>query len=406
MEYITIKEAAEKWEMSERFLQRLCKQGRVEGAKKLGVVWVIPQNAKRPVTSRGQEAKKEQAERAIEIERDKQKHNIMPLMNAMFPLGKAEEYIENIKDKTEKEIALAEYAYYTGDVKKCVSVAGKYIKSDIPELRTSALWLYAFANLSLDKQGDTKKALKIIKELYDNTDDTSPKTERALAVCLYNATLTEMHLAKTLDMPQTQHYAYLLPKGLRYFIFFSQAYYAYTHNLHGTAVGIAETALAFENERYPISSIYLHLVCSIGYIHLGHKDISAHHLREAVKYAKADNFWQPFGELHKELSGMVELVMKKEDKENYRKIISLAKKYSSSWQKLNSEINGNEIYDTLTPTEYTIAMLTARDWSAKEIAAHLEITQDAVHKARTNILSKTSILKQNDFKAVMLMKQN
>ena len=36
MEYITAKEAAEKWGISQRRVQVLCEQGRVDGAKRLG----------------------------------------------------------------------------------------------------------------------------------------------------------------------------------------------------------------------------------------------------------------------------------------------------------------------------------------------------------------------------------
>ncbi len=404
MEYMSVKEAALKWEMSERFVQQCCVDGRIEGATKFGKSWMIPSDTPKLQDNRKRGIKEVEKIRANTAETYKHKHDIMPLMNALFPLGSCREYIETIKDKDEKAIAQAEYYYYTGDTKKCATLAEKYIKSEISELRTSALWLYAFANISLDNQSETKKALKLIKELYDTTDDTSPKTERALAVCLYNAVLTEMHLVKTLDMPQTQHYAYLLPLGLRYYICYSQAHYAYTHNLHGSAVGIAETCLGLDDKRYPIVSIYLHLACSMCYIHMGYRDISAHHLREAVKYAKQDGFWQPFGELHKELGGMIEFVMKKEDKENYRKIINLAKKYSNGWQKLNKEINGIELYDTLTPTEYTIAMLKARDWSVKEIAAHLDISENAVYRTKNVIMTKTNISKKEDFKKAMLMK--
>jgi hypothetical protein len=52
MEYVTAKEAAQKWGISERRLQVLCKQGKVEGAKRLGWAWAIPQETDKPSDGR------------------------------------------------------------------------------------------------------------------------------------------------------------------------------------------------------------------------------------------------------------------------------------------------------------------------------------------------------------------
>lgn len=46
--YINISEAAEKWGISTRRVQVLCKNGRIEGAAKLGREWVIPATAEKP----------------------------------------------------------------------------------------------------------------------------------------------------------------------------------------------------------------------------------------------------------------------------------------------------------------------------------------------------------------------
>ena len=46
--YINISEAAEKWGISTRRVQVLCKNGRIEGAAKLGREWAIPVRAEKP----------------------------------------------------------------------------------------------------------------------------------------------------------------------------------------------------------------------------------------------------------------------------------------------------------------------------------------------------------------------
>ena len=52
MEYMTAKEAANKWGISERRVQVLCEQKRIEGVQRLGKAWAIPENATKPPDNR------------------------------------------------------------------------------------------------------------------------------------------------------------------------------------------------------------------------------------------------------------------------------------------------------------------------------------------------------------------
>lgn len=59
MDYISPKQAAEKWHLSERRVQKLCECRRVEGAVRFGRIWLIPQNARKPVDARYKVLKEE-----------------------------------------------------------------------------------------------------------------------------------------------------------------------------------------------------------------------------------------------------------------------------------------------------------------------------------------------------------
>ena len=52
MEYMTIQEAANRWGISERRIQVLCTNGRLEGATKFGRQWAIPENTEKPDDAR------------------------------------------------------------------------------------------------------------------------------------------------------------------------------------------------------------------------------------------------------------------------------------------------------------------------------------------------------------------
>lgn len=48
MEYLTAAQTAEKWNISRRRVSKLCSEGRIEGAKLMGNVWLVPEDAKKP----------------------------------------------------------------------------------------------------------------------------------------------------------------------------------------------------------------------------------------------------------------------------------------------------------------------------------------------------------------------
>lgn len=52
LEFITIKQASEKWNISVRRVQVLCRQERIPGAKKFGRDWAIPDDAEKPLDGR------------------------------------------------------------------------------------------------------------------------------------------------------------------------------------------------------------------------------------------------------------------------------------------------------------------------------------------------------------------
>ena len=55
MEYMDIQKAAQKWALSERRLTALCREGRIPGARKVGKLWQIPDDAEMPLDGRTRE---------------------------------------------------------------------------------------------------------------------------------------------------------------------------------------------------------------------------------------------------------------------------------------------------------------------------------------------------------------
>ena len=61
MEYMSAPEAAAKWGISERRVQKLCEGKRIPGVSKLGYMWLIPKDAEKPADARFKHTKKNQS---------------------------------------------------------------------------------------------------------------------------------------------------------------------------------------------------------------------------------------------------------------------------------------------------------------------------------------------------------
>ena len=52
LEYMSAPEAAEKWGISERRVQKLCAENRIPGIAKFSRMWLIPKDAEKPADGR------------------------------------------------------------------------------------------------------------------------------------------------------------------------------------------------------------------------------------------------------------------------------------------------------------------------------------------------------------------
>lgn len=52
MSYLSTKQTSEKWNISPRWINDLCVDGRIPGAMKIGSYWAIPEDAEKPRDAR------------------------------------------------------------------------------------------------------------------------------------------------------------------------------------------------------------------------------------------------------------------------------------------------------------------------------------------------------------------
>lgn len=390
MEYMSASEAARIWGVSEGFVNRYCAEGIIEGAVKLDGTWAVPMNTRKPEDMR-------KSSRPPELSRVP-----MPLLNTAYKPGHCQETAQKIQDPDSRTIALAEYYYFSGQAEKAANLVEAYLTHEDLALRISAGWIYAYANLALNRIFQARKVLELVKNIQDAITENTPLEQKALAVCISTAASTLLHLPLPENLPPVRQFMYLLPPGLRLFALYVQAHNEYLNHRYGASIGIVETALALEGETYPIAAIYLHMVATMDYMSLKQVDQAKEHLLAAWTLARPDDLIEAFGEHHGLLGGMLEAVIKKEWPEDFRRIIAITYNFSAGWRKIHNPDTGHDVADDLTTTEFAIAMLAARDWSNKEIGAHMGISANTVKQHISSALQKLGITQRKELAQYML----
>ncbi len=379
MKNLTIKETALRWGVSERTVNKLCADGRVEGAQKFGSVWSIPEGAQKPIDPRKLRKQQSEAQTAIERKpKEKPLHTAMPLLNTPFKLGQAKKAAESIEDSDSRNIALAEYYYFSGQAEKASDLSEPYLTHEDTALCVSACWIFSYANLALNRIAKSKLALASLYKMAEAIDDNTPLRDKALITCISTGASVLLHLPLPKILTPLKTYIHMTSPGLRLFVLYIEAHHSYLNGQYGVAIGIAETALALESEIYPIPTIYLHLIASMGYINMNHPEIAKQHLLEAWKLARPDDLIEAFGEHHGLLGGCLEATMKRDFSEDFKRIINITYKFSAGWRKIHNQETGHDVADNLSTTEFAASMLAARGWTNKEIADHMGLSEFTV----------------------------
>ncbi|MEG2959216.1 MAG: LuxR C-terminal-related transcriptional regulator [Oscillospiraceae bacterium] len=388
MEYITAKQAAEQWQTSTRWVQRCCKSGAVVGAQHHGREWMIPAGAGKPKTA------DQSAVAPVRIP--------MPLLNSTFAPGQCKEWAEHFFDEGTRDIALAEYYYFSGQSEKACAAAEPYLNHEDEALRLSAYLIYAYANLSLGRTQLSRRALRAVMDsVKQNCRPTASPQMRAVSIFIANTASVLLHL-NIPGIPPMEAALPALPQGLRFFSCYITAHLAYLAGDYNRSLGITQAAFAVAETVYPIPAIYLHLIAAMDEMNLKHPEEGKAEFYKAWALAKQDDLIEAFGEHHGLLEGLVEVCLKKSTPKAFERIIAITYSFSDGWRQIHNPHTQEEVADNLSTLEFTIAMLANRGWSNKAIADHLDLSASTVKAYSSQIYQKLGIDSRKDLQKYML----
>ncbi|WP_419044937.1 hypothetical protein [Enorma massiliensis] len=212
VEYMTVKDAAQRWNVTERLVQRLCAEGRVDGAVKFGRSRGVPVNARKPNDPR-------RADSALQAAAPRPRRvpgslaGLMPLMNTPFASGTCAEFVDSLAPGPRRDIAQAEFYYFSGRPQEAVAAATRYLVSEDFDTRLSACLICAYANLPLGRIDQAKRALEAARGAIAAASEGAPQL-RAAEAFIAQAASVLLHLPAPEGLPHAQD---VLPPGLRAF---------------------------------------------------------------------------------------------------------------------------------------------------------------------------------------------
>ena len=387
--YESATEAAKRLGVTTRAVQKWASQGKIPGAVKLGKLWRIPKNIN-SINDPKASVPEPMSPYQTDVEFSGY-HMPLPLMNSEYEVGNCLRYINSIDDPDYKNIALGEYYFYCGDVKKSIRAFEPYLLSNNPILHYSSNLISMFANLSLGNINQTRNCLGNLQEqLSVSLREGAPNHIKAIAVFTTTTLSVLFHTDMPLGVPQLERYVKHLTGGTRAFACYILAHKAYLEKDYVRCLAIADMCLALSTKTYPIPFIYIHLVASMALVNLKRVDEAKIHLIEAWNLAETDDLIEPFTQHYGLLDGMIEVFFKHDYPKVYKHIIENNYSFSGSWRNIYGD-ESRDVLRYLTSMEYTIAMLYSKGWSYKEIASHLDISQRSVSARIADIYVKLNV---------------
>lgn len=405
MEYMTTKEAAQKWAMTTRRVQELCKQELIIDVVRMGKAWMIPTHAKKPVDHR--------RKKSHIIQR-----NELPLlrecpfliMSDLYNQEGSNHLIEMYKNENEISLFLkAQFAYFRGDYEEAYSLTQYFLSYEL----TFYLHLGVGMLLALcaNCRGDVllwDEAKKyMMKAPCQNQNE---RYQLAFWIAAIDSTIDDRtHFPEWFQQGNFD----LLPKDSYPFAQFFYIKYLFLVSQE-TSINAKDNHQHFDLSMKMISAIceplisqlklqgailpeiYLRILCAMAYYNNGNEKMAILHIDKAILLAFPDKLLSPFAETRHAFGYLMDDCIAKVDKKLLSKVKTLSKIALDGWVFMHNMKLGRTKTNDLTIREREVSRLATYGYTNAEIAKQLHISLHTVKQALRHAMEKTNCKKRLD----------
>lgn len=406
MNMITVKQAAEKWGVTPRRVQELCKEGKIKGAQRWERTWMIPAHAVLPSTAKGD----------VPHMPMPKKSPFLDMTNIYNTAGDADGRAAMLENNPEAFALLeAQLAYRRGEIYKVYDHARYFLSAHSGFyailgggmlLALCAIW-----------RGDMELWVEAKRHICSAPCESEVQRDMiSLALAIVDSSVYDNK-----DYPEwfkRGNFEALPPDA------HPAAKVFYTKYLYMSAFGIASKQIDFEGiqglalmrlipktiepmisqavvDKTILPEIFLRLSCAVAYYNSGDRAHAIVHMDKAIALALADRLYGVLVEYVRHFDGLLEERIALVDPSAVENIKKLYGVYSVGWSKLSGAVRNRNIAANLTVREREVAKLVTFGFTSKEIASMLYIAESTVKQTVLRVVQKTGVKDRSEFASIL-----
>lgn len=406
MNMITVKQAAEKWGVTPRRVQELCKEGKIKGAQRWERTWMIPAHAVLPSTAKGD----------VPHMPMPKKSPFLDMTNIYNTAGDADGRAAMLENNPEAFALLeAQLAYRRGEIYKVYDHARYFLSAHSGFyailgggmlLALCAIW-----------RGDMELWVEAKRHICSAPCESEVQRDMiSLALAIVDSSVYDNK-----DYPEwfkRGNFEALPPDA------HPAAKVFYTKYIYMSAFGIASKQIDFEGiqglalmrlipktiepmisqavvDKTILPEIFLRLSCAVAYYNSGDRAHAIVHMDKAIALALADRLYGVLVEYVRHFDGLLEERIALVDPSAVENIKELYGVYSVGWSKLSGAVRNRNIAANLTVREREVAKLVTFGFTSKEIASMLYIAESTVKQTVLRVVQKTGVKDRSEFASIL-----
>lgn len=403
---ITVKQAAEKWGVTPRRVQSLCKEGKIKGATRWERTWMIPDHAVLPSTNKGEEP-----------------HMPMPKKSPFLDMtgiyneaGMAEESATLLENNKEAhELFQAQIAYRRGEIERVYDKARYFLSAH------SGFYAILGGGMLLAQCAIWRGDIHLWNEAKRHICQAPCNTSTEREIVSLTLAIIDSSIYDNKDYPQwfTRGNFEVLPSDAH-----PAAKVFYIKHLFMAAFAVASKELELEGvsglalmkmipntiepfitqarvDKTVIPEIFLRLSCAVAYHYSGQRELAVEHIDKAIALALPDGLYGILVEYVRHFDGLLEERIAEVDEGAEMVVKELYRTYSIGWARLSGTVRNRYIATNLTSREREIAKLVAFGFTTKEIAAMLYISESTVKQTVLRVVQKTGVKDRSEFSSIL-----
>lgn len=391
MDYISVRQAAEKWDVSVRQVQALLKDNRIEGATRFdNHAWMIPADTQKPGDLRHQ---KKTNDFVADLD------YVIRGSLAPWPSHNPEEILSTISEPRLRLQYEGEFAYLRGDYERTIGCFHELGDDDAAKLRACPLTIATAISI-----GDYPLFAEIETYLKSTIQrDISPAVTAFAELGLNTAYVSAIAPSMVVDWLKDGDFGALNPLAKPDAAYKRTKYFQSVFKFE-SMLAVAQTTLAFcvLPDEVSFSAIYLRIICAIAYAGLGRQDEAKPYLQEALRIALPHGFITPFAESMTAFGNLLEQCLDKE----YAKYLSIAvnqwQHVFSNWMTFHNRFTKENITSILSLREYHIAQLAAQGAPYVQIAEQFHISVGRLKTIMHEIYGKLFVKNRKELSQFIL----